>query len=203
MEPQDSELDSSSTAALDKIDESTVEEADEEEDEDLGPMEIEESVRMDPYNNILSVSAGYVANASNFAGSSVLNNGFGVSYAHVLFHDVFINRKSPQDSLAMELGGYTYRIINKDGGNDIYSMLPFFGNLLYQLHTSPSFSLNFYGGIQYNYMTSAINAGRSLKSLQGLQPNFGLGMFYTIGPQWFIRADIGWDRITGGLSIKW
>lgn len=199
VEPQDSDLDSDSTSALDQIDE--LDETEDEEDDAL--LEVDERTRIDPYRNILSVGAGYFGNSSNFSGSPYLSNGFSVSYAHVLFNDVFIMKKQPQDSLAIEFGGIYYRIINKDGGNDIYSMLPFFADLLYQLHLSQSFSLNLYGGLQYNYMTSAINPGASLENLQGIQVNVGLGFFYTLGPQWLLRADFGWDRITGGLSIKW
>lgn len=198
-EAQDSELDSDSTAALDEIDE--LDQTEDEEDE--GPLEVDETSRLDPYTNILSVGTGYFGNSSNFSGSPYLSNGFSISYAHVLFNDVFIMKKVPQDSLALEFGGIFYRIINKDGGNDIYSMLPFFADLLYQLHLSSSFSLNLYGGLQYNYMTSAINPGASLENLQGIQVNVGLGAFYTLGPQWLLRIDAGWDRITGGLSIKW
>jgi len=198
-EAQDSELDSSSPAALDKIDESQ----NGEEDEEGNSLEVEETTRIDPFDHILSVGSGYFANSSNFSGSSILNTGFSVSYAHVLFHDVFIMKKVPQDSLAFEMGALYYRMIRHDGGNDLYTMLPFFGDLLYQLHLSQTFSLNLYAGLQYNYMTSASNPGKSLKLLQGPQPNVGLGFFYSIGPQWLVRADVGWDRITGGLSIKW
>ena len=196
-EKQDSDLDA---AALDKIDESNPSEDEGAEDESL---EVSESSRLDPFNNILSVGAGYFSNSSNFSGSGVMNNGFSFSFAHVLFHDLFINKKSIQDSLGFEIGGIYYRIVNKDGVNDIYNMLPFYGDLLYQLHLSPTFAFGLYGGLQYNYMTSASNPGQSLSTLQGLQMNVGLGIFYGIGPQWLLRADLGWDRITGGLSIKW
>ncbi len=200
IDEQDNELDSATTSALDEIDE---ENQSEDEDEDGGPLEIDETSRIDPFNNILSVGTGYFGNSSNFSGSPVLSNGFSVSYAHVLFHDIFIMKKVPQDSLALEFGGIYYRIINKDGGNDIYSMLPFFADLLYQLHLSQTFAINLYGGLQYNYMTSAVNPGASLDILQGLQVNLGLGVFFSIGPQWLLRVDAGWDRISGGLSIKW
>lgn len=196
-ESQDSELDASSAAALDKIEESN------EEDDEIEPIEVEESSRLDPFNNFLSVSAGYFGNSSGFSGNSALNNGFSLSYARALFHDVFFLKKIPQDSLALELGVIYYQIINQDGGNDLYTLLPFFGNLLYQLHLSSTFSVNAYTGLQYNYMSGANNPGKSAESLQGVQLNFGLGFFYTIGPQWALRVDLGWDRITGGLCIKW
>lgn len=196
--PQDTELDSASPKTMDQIDEYEAMDED-----DQSPLEIDETPRVDPFNNIITFSAGYFGNASNFSTKSVNNNGFSLSYAHTLIHDLFVAKKIPQDSFSLELGLVYYRIINMDGGNDFYSMLPFFANGLYQLHLSHTFSLNFYGGIQYNYMTSATNPGRSVNILQGPQPNFGLGFFYTMGPQWLLRADIGWDRMSGGLSIKW
>ena len=195
----DTELDSSSKEALDKIDEST-EDSGEEEDNNL---EVDESTRIDPWNNILTVSAGYFANSSNFVGSSILSNGFSASFAHTLFRDVFINKKNLQDSLGIEFGLIHYSRTYQDGGNDIYTMFPFFADALYQFHLSQTLTLLAYTGLQYNYMSSASNPGASLSLLQGPQLNIGAGMFYNFGPQWMLRLDLGWDRITGGLCIKW
>ena len=195
---QDPELDSSTTAGLDRIDEN-----DDSVEEENPITDIEEMHRIDPSNNILTVSAGFFANSSNFSTSPQIHNGFSVSYAHVLIHDLFIKTKVPQDSLALELGTEYYRIVNQDGINDIYTLLPFYADLFYQLHLSAGFSFNLYGGMQFNYIASYVNSGPSYPLLHGPQPNFGIGFFYTIGPQWLLRADIGWDRITGGLSVKW
>jgi hypothetical protein len=200
-EPQklnpDPELDSETIKNLDDIEELNPEE------EEIDSIEIEETTSIDPFKNILTVGAGYFANSSNFSLSPVLSNGFSISYAHSLGKKIFFDSSSFQDSLSIELGGIHYVILNKDGNNDQYTLFPVFGNLLYQLNASKSFTFNFYGGLTYNFMSTAVNPGKSLNSLQGLQPNFGIGAFYMIGPQWFFRADLGWDRITAGLSIKW
>ena len=196
---EDSELDSSSAAALNKIDESDTS-ADEEEQ---GSLEVEETTRINPYNNIFSISAGYFGNSANFSFSPILETGMSVSYYHTIIHDLFISKKSPQDALGLEFGAIYYRVVNRDGGNDIYTMLPFYATLLYQLHLSPTFSFNLYGGLQYDYMLTAVNPGPSLPVFQGPQPDIGIGFFYGFGPQWLLRADIGWDRITAGLCIKW
>lgn len=196
---EDAELDSSSVAALNKIDESDTST----DEEEMGPLEVEESTRINPFNNIFSVGAGYFGNSANFSFSPILETGMSVSYYHTILHDVFISKKSPQDAIGLEFGAIYYRVVNRDGGNDIYTMLPFYATLLYQLHLSPTFSFNLYGGLQYDYMVSAVNPGPSLPVLQGPQADIGIGFFYGFGPQWLLRADIGWDRITAGICIKW
>ncbi len=191
-----SEPDPETVKSLDDIEEANPE-------EEIEPIEIEESNSIDPFKNILSIGAGYFANSSNFSLSPYLSNGFSVSYAHSMVKNMFFDSSSLQDSMSFELGGIHYVILNKDGNNDQYTLFPFFGNLLYQLNLSKSFAFNFYGGVTYNFMSTAVNPGKSKNTLQGLQPNFGIGAFYMIGPQWFFRADLGWDRITAGLSVKW
>jgi len=201
LESENRESEKEPSNSLEKKDKASLPEEDEDEGSDQ--LEIDETSRIEPFNNVLSISTGYFTNASNFSGLGVLNNGFSISFAHSLISEMLFRSKTSQDSLGIELGGIYYRIINKDGGNDIYSMLPFYGELTYQIHFSQAFALGLYGGIQYNYMTSATNPGASLSSLQGPQVNAGLGVFFGIGPQWLLRADVGWDRITGGLGIKW
>lgn len=199
-EKTDPELDeSASIKELDQIDKETPKDDLEEPEE----IEYDEQTRIDPFNNLFSVTTGFFGNSSNFSTSPYLSNGFSISFAKVLITDAFISEKAVQDSLSLEGGIINYSILNKDRKNDRYSLLPFYGNLFYQLHLSRTFTMNAYAGIQFNYMTSADNPGDSLETLQGLQPNFGVGAFFSLGPQWYFRADIGWDRITGGLSIKW
>jgi len=196
---EDPELDSSSTAALNKIDEN-----DTTPDEDLVPLEVEEIHRIEPYNNIFSISGGIFANSANFNLSSIINSGMSISFTHAFLRDVFIEKQvSKDDNLAVEFGAIFYTMVNHDLVSDVYNMLPFYVTLMYQLHFSPQFSFNIYGGLQYDKMLSAVNPGKSLALLQGVQPDLGIGFFYSFGPQWLLRTDLGWDRITAGLCIKW
>lgn len=196
---EDAELDSSSVAALNKIDENDTS-TDQEEQENI---EIEETTRLNPYNNIFSVSGGYFGNSANFSFSPIIEAGMSVSYYHTLINNLFVSKKTTQDAFGLEFGAIYYRVVNRDSGNDIYTMFPFYATALYQIHLSPTFSFNLYGGLQYDYMVSAVNPGASLAVLQGPQPDLGIGFFYGFGPQWLLRADLGWDRITAGLCIKW
>ncbi len=201
-ETNDPELDRNETEKLNQIEkEQAPTEADESENIDV--IEYDEYKRIDPLNNMFTIFGGFLGNSSNFDTSVYLSNGVGVSYTRVLFRDVFFDGRTPQDAFAFEGGLEQYSISQKDSANDRYSLLPFYGNLVYQLHLNQTFALTAYGGLQFNYMLSTSSPGESLDSLQGFQPNFGFGFLYCMGPQWYFKFDIGWDKIVGGLSLKW
>jgi hypothetical protein len=201
VEPEkiDPELDANTVTKLDAIDRDNPND----DLEDYSKIEFDEFPLLDPLNNMIVVGTGYFGNASNFSLAPVYNNGVGISFTRVMFRDVFLDSKTIQDALSLELGVVQYSILNLDRNNDNYSLLPFYANLIYQLYPGKTFGAHAYGGLQYNYMLSASNAGSSIEDLQGFQPNFGVGMTYRMGPQWYLRADIGWDRIAAGLGIKW
>lgn len=197
-EINDPELDASTVQKLDQIDQENPSD-----DLEMASIEFDEYPFLDPFNNMISVGVGYYGNASNFTLSPTYQNGFGLSFSRVLARNVFLDSKTIQDGFALEVGVIQYSILNLDSNNDRYSMLPFYGNLIYQLYTGHTFGVHGYGGLQFNYMVSASNPGSSLEDLQGFQPNFGIGFTYMMGPQWYFRAEIGWDRAIGGLSLKW
>jgi hypothetical protein len=50
---------------------------------------------------------------------------------------------------------------------------------------------------------SSNEVATTYNNLEGFQPNIGVGVFYNIGPQWYLRGDLGVDRIGIGLAIRW
>ena len=182
------------------------EDADEEEEVAPGKTEyeVEERQGLNPFNNMITVSVGYYRNISNFVLPGSVNNGLGLSYSRTFAHDIFLDPRSMEDSLAVELGFERYTQVNLAGTNDVNTINPLFVNLRYDLYFSKNFALNFYAGFQYNWLYSTENTTTDVQAaISGPQPTVGIGLLYAVGPQWFIRATIGFDQIALGLCVKW
>jgi hypothetical protein len=183
----------------------------EDEDDSLTAFEIDETMRLDPLKNMLSVSTGFFKNMSNFKFAGGTHNGFAVSYTRTLTNDVFVVSKAPQDSTAIEFGLGYYSRINMDGNNDVYKVVPMYAELHYNLVFSQTFASYLYLGIEYNGILSTENVNAAtrpadavtISNIQGVQQTFGAGFLYNMGPQWYLRLNLGWDRITAGLALKW
>ena len=158
--------------------------------------EVSETIRYSPMKNMLGVGAGFFRNMANFNTAGDTQNGFSLMYSRVIAHDVLLEPKTTQDDVAIEFGFGYYRLYNSDQQNSLYTIYPFTAEFRYDLNLSESYTLFFYGGLQYNL-------GTATNTLIGPQQTIGLGMMFNLGPHWYLRIDLGWDRVLGGLSIKW
>lgn len=173
--------------------------------------EVEEKNVLQPFKNSISIQAGSLKNLSNFTANATTNSGFLASYGHLLDRNVFITRSKSQDSLVFEAGFSYYSRTDFTGNNDDYTIFPLRAELQYHIHFNESFTLFGDVGLQYNFLFGSENINVSLHpieqtaldSLTGPQPVLGIGAIYNIGPQWYLRADLGWDRLAFGLSVKW
>lgn len=189
------------------------EESTDETDEGKTAFEIEEAIRLSPLRNMISVNTGLYKNMSNFKFAGGTHSGFHASYARTLRTDIFVLSKAPQDSLSIEFGLGYYSLVNFIGQNDVFKIVPIMAELHYNLFFSQTFGMYLYGGLEFNAVmatenvTAATLSSRgdqdSIDKLQGIQHTFGLGLLYNMGPQWYLRLNLGWDRITAGLAIKW
>jgi hypothetical protein len=101
------------------------------------------------------------------------------------------------------LGAAFYSKIN--ASNDIYSLTPLRAELRWEIHFNEFIVLHFYGGIQYNWIRTTENAvyESTYNAYQGVQVIAGTGLMFNIGPQWFVRTDIGHDRAALGMGLRW
>jgi hypothetical protein len=175
------------------------------------PSEVEEAKIFNPFKNMIGVSIGNYRNLSSFSIPGTTHNGFSVWYNRVIERGVWIYNRKTQDSLALEFGVTHYSRVNFTGNNDGYDLLPFKAEVVYALHTGERLAFLVHGGLQYNWIYSTDNVNPSafpnqrtaLNILSGIQPNAGVGALLHIGPQWYLRADAGLDRIAFGLAVKW
>ena len=201
----DDELDSSTSPVNQKkkLDEEFTDE--EENSNAKSAFEIDEAHRLNPFHNMITVQIGNYKNMSNFSlGNGESQSGMGVFFSRAFAQDVFVMQRAPQDALSLEFGFEYYRRINYDQQNDSYTLVPLVGALRYDLHFSNSLTAFGLFGFQYNWVSGAINSSQTtLSKIQGPQPDLGLGVLFNIGPQWYVRLDLGLDRMAAGLCVKW
>jgi hypothetical protein len=179
--------------------------------QDESGYEIEEVVRLDPLKNMIGFHAGYFKNMSNFAFKGGTHSAINLSYTRTLKNDIWMRGRSPQDAFAVEFGLGYYSRINMDEHNDLYKVVPLFAELHYNLNFTQAFAVYLYAGIEYNSLLSTENVdvklypgdADTISHIRGIQHTFGAGILYNMGPQWYLRFNLGWDRITAGLAVKW
>ncbi len=165
---------------------------------------IEEKESLIRYPRTLGVSVGSFRNMSNFQWPGNTANGFTAYFNTVVDQGVWFRGQGPEDSFSIEFGAGYYSFMNLTGLFDSYDVLPIRSEILYSVQLNSDFAVLGYLGAQYNWMISS-TAGNTIgeSALSGFQPTAGLGVLYQIGPQWYVRADLGIDRMALGLAVKW
>lgn len=178
-------------------------------------IEVEEKNIIHPFLNGISVQVGSYQNMSGLLSAkysgATSNSGFGASYSRLINRNVFFQHSNIQDSMSCEFGFAYYSRTNFTGNLDDYSILPLRAEIRYDVHLSETFTPFVYGGLQYNFLLGSDNIdtkahpveNAALNSLTGVQPTFGIGLLFNIGPQWYLKGDVGFDRMIIGLSVKW
>jgi hypothetical protein len=169
-------------------------------------LEVKERPVFNPYRYMAGVEVAELKNYSNLKLTGGSFGGFTAYFSQVIKRNVAFKKiAGPQDSLSIECGFSYYSDDNVNtGANDDYDLLPLRVELRYDLHLSESFTPFAYFGLQYNLITASSNeVATTYNNLEGFQPNIGVGVFYNIGPQWYLRGDLGVDRIGIGLAIRW
>jgi hypothetical protein len=179
-------------------------------DDDDSPVAKTERVIIAPFDHTITVLGGYFSNLTNFSGSGGSYTGYGLAYETILNRDLNFTGVAPQDSLGLEFGLQYYEAVGIAQHSDSYTLIPLRTELRYHLAFSSSFSLTGYLGAQFNFIAASANVDTSkdpdasvVSKIQGFQPTIGVGFLYNLGPQWYLRADLGWDRIAAGLCIEW
>jgi hypothetical protein len=166
--------------------------------------EVDEAQRFEKYKHMATFGVGYFKNMSKFSFNNASNGGLSGAYSWITDRDVYAHARNLQDDMRFEVGFEYYSLDNANNANDNYNLLPVYGQYVYNLHVSDTTTFDAYAGLQYNLIMSSQNAQSSTYSnLSGIQINLGVGILYNLGPQWYLRADIGLDRVGAGLCIKW
>ena len=129
--------------------------------------------------------------------------GGGVRYGLSLGRMVFLRRAHVQDSIAVEAGAFFYKIINFQSQGDSYSVLPLVGTVRYNVLFGENFGIFFYGGVVQNTVTQVSAGDPDVQaSLQRVLPAAGGGLLFRVGPNWNARADLGYDMVGLGLTLR-
>lgn len=165
--------------------------------------EIEEFQEMDRDWNWFSVQFGLLKNL-DVAGAETNYFGFGMHYGLTVLKEIFLQSNSAQDSLSFDGAAYYYNVAEYDEEiGDSYTVLPLSGSIRYNIFFSPNFCFFMYGGILYNFVLAGTDStDTGLTNLASIFPAVGGGFAYRLGPQWFIRADIGLDKMSGGIMLR-
>jgi len=165
---------------------------------------IEERESLIKYQHMAGLSVGSFRNMSGFSIPGTTHYGFTAYYNEVVDKGIWFHNLAPEDTLSLEFGLGYYSRVNLTGSTDNYDVIPIRTELLYTLQFNPTFAFITEVGAQFNWVIAAENATEiGLATLSGIQPNFAIGMLYNIGPQWYLRTDLGLDRIAIGLAVKW
>ncbi len=165
---------------------------------------IEDPKPVDPFWAWLSATGGLLANYTP-EGSLTYYFGAGVRFGVTVAKQLFVNSGTLQDSLAIEAGAFLYRVSSYESieGSDSYTLLPLQGAIRYSLHFNGKFGLFAYAGIMKNFITQSLNPSElALSNLGGIIPSLGAGAFLSVGPNWDLRMDAGWDFIGLALMLR-
>jgi hypothetical protein len=169
-------------------------------------IQVKERTVINPYRYLAGISVASFMNHTNFIFANPSSSGFTGYFSNVVKRGLIYKKESPQDSLSMEYGfcAYTVETPNTTGGLGSYSLFPIRAEVRYDLYLSEMFTLFGYGGGQFNWIYSRSQGTvTDAENLEGLQLNLGVGVFYNMGPQWYLRGDVGIDRIALGLALRW
>lgn len=174
----------------------------EEDDESLLGLSVDEFTPFERNRNAITAGIAFLQNGGNyFAGA-------GLRYGFMAFRNPFFRRNSVQDSVMIEGGFYSYRILNHVIENDSYTVIPLIWTLRYNLYFSESFGMFFYSGLTYN-MASATSelpdpdtALQTASDLSGVVPAAGAGFIFGIGPNWEARFDAGMELVGLSLTLR-
>lgn len=159
---------------------------------------IDEIPHFDRYRNWLTAGIGYLQNSDHYFAAG------GLRYGLTLFNRPFFERSHIQDSLALEGGIYGYKALNFASLSDSYFIMNTISTVRYNLLFSDSFGIFLYGGTFRNIAssTSEQSTAEVAQELSGQGVAAGLGMMFSIGPNWNARLDLGTDIAGLGLVLR-
>lgn len=164
---------------------------------------VEEIKPLDPFRHWISATIGGSLN-TNADGNLTHYMSAGARYGVTLAKSLFLEGPKIQDSLVLEAGASLYQVSSyQDSVQDSYTILPVTGTLRYNFQLSETFGLFVYGGVVKNFITASNNADIiGTTYLGGIGPAAGVGAYYTMGPSWNLRADLGYDTLALGLMLR-
>ncbi len=169
-------------------------------DENLEMKDTEDDDEVDEigsyFPNFFTMETGLLLNA-NVPGP---NPKFG---AGMLYSRTF--GRSLGSAFAVEGGFFYYQSSGViDGLTIATTIIPIEGTLRYQHRYGELWTGYVYGGVQYPIVASNVGASKhQLAQIIVPSPAFGVGMFLQTGPNWYMRFNLGYDRLASiGVTLR-
>lgn len=131
----------------------------------------------------------------------------GPRYSRTLSHPIYFSDKRLQDSLSVDVSLLVSKILDySDVSGDSYTLVPFVVTGRYNWLYSESFGLFAYGGLIKPFVVTKSgtepSASAAASVLGSIQVALGVGATLQVGPQWYLRTDIGVDQLSLGLDLR-
>jgi len=110
------------------------------------------------------------------------------------------------ESWAFEGGFYYYQSSGFDpSGNSVSTtIVPLMGNLRYHWKLADIWTAYVYGGVVYPLVSTTLGATKTdLAAIRVPSPAFGAGVFLQTGPNWYVRANLGYESVTLGVTLRY
>lgn len=131
----------------------------------------------------------------------------GLRYSQTVRHPLYFPGRKLQDSVSIDFSLLASKILDySDVAGDSYTLIPMMLSGRYNWLFSENLGAFGYAGLVkpwvLSYSGDEPSASVAAEVLGSIQLAFGVGIFYQVGPQWFIRLDLGIEQVGAGLSLK-
>ena len=131
----------------------------------------------------------------------------GAQYSHTLYHPLWHTGREKQDSVTLDVSILASKILDySDVAGDSYTLLPIIVTGRYNWLFTEDAGVFVYGGLLKPLVLSTSGEGPSISEASAILGSFqlalGVGAFYQVGPQWFLRVDVGIEQLSAGLALR-
>jgi hypothetical protein len=153
----------------------------------------EDYASYDYFPNWLTVPFGMYLGNSQLPGSST-QKGTGLLYG----------RNMGSRSFTLEGGFFYYKAAGDVAGvSKSYTLMPLVGMGRFNFPVTENVLFFLYGGVQYKWVIGNLGATpRELQRIAVAAPLAGLGVFVQVGPNWFLKFNLGIDSVLGGIALR-
>ncbi len=204
--PEPSPLDVSQPGAPPPAEDQTAQSLTEAEERELKVLAYEETPNYLPETDSVGIHTAFLR-LPKFESGAFYVAAAGPRYSRTLSHPIYFSDKRLQDSLSLDISLLVSKILDySDISGDSYTLLPLIVTGRYNWLYSESFGLFAYGGLIKPVVVTKSgtepSASAAASVLGSIQVALGVGATLQVGPQWYLRTDLGVDQVSLGLDLR-
>lgn len=163
---------------------------------------IEERSYAEPERHWITAQVGLARNRK-FDLTTATYSGAGFKYGLSLRPPFVIEGPKVQDSIGLEFGTFFYNVNAFETDTDSYTLCALSFTARYNIFVSETMTPFFYLGILRNSILSSTESSiEGEEALSSSLPAIGTGFFFTVGPKWKLRVDLGYDLLALGITLR-